>query len=238
MAKPGVVRPGKAWFLRISMRKMKAAQLVFDWNLYPRNNLDSANLRMITDARRAGDELPPVLIDKKSKRLVDGFHRTRATIAVDGSDAMIMVIEKLYHNDSEIFLDAVRLNAIHGARLDSCDRTRCLIIAERLKIDPEKIAGALHVSTDRLGPLMNTRTAKDHAGLRIPLKRTIRSRAGTELTDRQVEANQRLSGMSQVFYANQLIELIEAKLLDLSDERLLERLKKLHSLLDDVLAAK
>jgi len=219
------------------MRKLKVSELVLDYDLYPRNNVDSHNVRCIVDAMENEVELPPIVIDKKSKRVVDGFHRTKAAIRHGGPDCEVQVVEKSYANESEMFLDAMRYNASHGARLDPCDRARCTIIAERLAIPIDALASALHTSAGKLGDLRNSRTAKGAGGLVIPLKRTNRHMAGKRLNKQQEMANERSSGMNQVFYANQLIDLIEAKLLKLDDEKLLERLRILHELLDGVLVA-
>lgn len=219
------------------MRRLKAAELILDFDLYPRRNLDSHNVRNLVDALAAGAELPAVLIDKKSKRVVDGFHRVRAALQHFGDEAEIEVIEKAYKDDAAIFLEAMRLNAAHGAKLDPCDRTHCVIVAERLHIPLDAVAGALHMPLDKLGELRASRTATA-GGLTVALKRTVSHFAGKRLNKRQSEANDRLSGMSQQFYANQLIELIESGMLDLDNENLIERLRVLHGLLDGVLAAK
>lgn len=220
------------------MKTMKAAELVLDFDLYPRNNVDQHNIKNLVDALAAGAELPPVIIDAKSKRVIDGFHRVRATIRFGGDDATIAVIQKTYRNEGDMFLDAMRYNATHGAKLDSCDRTHCVIIAERLRIPMEAVAGALHMPADRLGELHNSRTAVDAGGLSLPLKRTMQHMAGRKLNKQQIAANERSSGMNQVFYVNQVIDLIEAKLLDTSNDKLLDRLRVLHELLDGVLAMK
>lgn len=244
MARHGAARLGEAWrgkarfFLHeVHMRKLKAAELVLDFDLYPRNNVDSHNVRNLVDALASGAELPPVIIDRKSKRVVDGFHRVRATLQHFGEEeAEIEVIEKTYKDDAAIFLDAMKYNAQHGAKLDPCDRTHCVIVAERLQIPLDAVAGALHMPVEKLGRLRTDRTATA-GGLTIPLKRTVRHFAGKKLTKRQSEANDKLSGMNQVFYANQLIELLEAGMLDLTDESLIERLRHLHELLSGVVAA-
>jgi hypothetical protein len=219
------------------MRKLKAAELVLDFDLYPRNNVDSHNVTTLVDALAAEMELPPVIIDKKSKRVVDGFHRVRAHLRHYGEDAEITVIEKTYKTDADMFLDSMRYNATHGAKLDPCDRTHCVIVAERLSIPIELVAGALNMPSDKLGNLRDTRTARSGGGLCIPLKRTVSGFAGRRLTKRQEEANTKLSGMNQAFYANQLVELIESNMLDTEDEMLMERLQILHDLLGGVLCA-
>lgn len=219
------------------MRKVKAAECVLDFDLYPRHNVDTTNVKHIVNALSAGVEVPPIIIDKKSKRVTDGFHRVKAHLYLWGDDAEIMAVEKEYKNEKDMFLDAMRYNATHGAKLDSHDRTHCTIIAQRLRIPLDDVAAALHMPKDKLGELKHGRTATA-GGLTIPLKNTVRSFAGKALTKRQVEANQKLSGMNQTFYVNQLIELLESKMLDLNDDRLIERMKLLHELLDDVLAVK
>lgn len=218
------------------MREMKAAELVIDYTLYPRNNVDALNKRQIVEAIKEGERMPPVVIDKKSKRVVDGVHRTLGYLEVD-ENSNIDVIEKTFKNDAAMFLEAMRLNAHHGARLDPCDRTHCLIVATKLKISLDAVAGALHVPIEKLGRLQDTRMAKTRGGLSIPLKRTMSHMAGRRLTKQQVNANERSSGMNQSFYPNQIIDLIENDLLDKEDEKLLERLQHLHGLLDTLLAA-
>ena len=216
------------------MRNVKAATLVLDFDLYPRNNIDAHNVRCIVDAMEAGEEMPPIIIDRKSKRVVDGFHRVRAAIRRD-ENAEVTVIEKTYKGEGDIFLDAMRYNATHGARLDPCDRTRCTIIAERLSIPLDAVAGALHMPVDKLGGLQDHRTASIAGGNLIPLKRTILHMEGRRLTKAQNEVNDKLSGMNQAFYVKQVIMLIENGLLDKEDEKLMERLERLDELLDGVL---
>ena len=215
------------------MRKVKAASLVLDFDLYPRNNVDSHNVRGIIDAMEAGQEMPPVIVDKKSRRVADGFHRVRAVLQRD-PEGEIEIIEKEYKNDRELFLDAMRYNSQHGARLDPCDRVHCTLIAERLSIPLDAVAGALHMPVERLG-ILQTRTATVASGLQVALKRTISHMEGRRLTKAQNEANDKLSGMNQAFYVNQIIMLIESKLLDTDDEKLMERLERLDELLDEVL---
>lgn len=218
------------------MRNMKAVELILDFDLYPRNNLDSFNVKSMVDVLSSEGELPPVVIDRKSKRVVDGFHRVRAYLRFGGKEVEIAVIEKNYKNDAAIFIDAMKYNACHGTRLDQADRVHCSIVAERLSIPAETVAGALHIPIKKFGNLVNDRTAKC-GKLTIPLKQTIRHMAGKKLSKKQREANEHSSGMNQQFYANQLIELIEADLLDTNDPKLMERLSVLSELIGKILAA-
>lgn len=237
MARPGGAGHGEVFFFFTKdgvMRKLKAATLVLDFDLYPRNNVDAHNVRCIMDAIAMGIELPPVVIDKKSKRIIDGAHRVRAYLKLD-PESEVMAIEKNYESEAEMFLDAMRYNASHGSRLDPCDRTRCSIIAERLSIPLDAVAGALHMPTEKLGDLRQNRTANNGAGLAVALKRTVRHMAGRKLTQAQSDANEKLSGMNQTFYVNQLVMLIETRMIDKDDARLMERLERLAELLDELI---
>lgn len=218
------------------MRKMKLSEMVLDFDLYPRGSVDSRHASEIGRSLDAGATLPPMVLCKKSHRIVDGFHRHRVYGQRFGEHYETEVVEKTYRNDAELFADAMRFNSTHGLPMDTHDKARCVLIAQRLGIDDDMIADALHVSADYIGSLRVDRTAKS-GRLVVPIKRTIRHMAGRQLTKPQVEANTKLSGMNQQFYVNQIITLIESDLLDKADEDLLERLKVLHGLLDGILIA-
>lgn len=218
------------------MRKLKVAELVLDYDLHPRTNLDSVNITNMCEALAVGIELPPVTIERGTKRVVDGFHRVKAKMRHDGPEAEINVIEKDYRSEADMFMDIARLNATHGLKLDPCDKVRCTIIAARLSISIVDLAKALNMTEAKLRELSNTRTAMSQDGSPLPLKNTVRKLfSGRRLTKRQEQANSRLSGMNQMFYANQLIELIESKMLDKENEDLMKQLHKLRGLLNKIL---
>lgn len=207
------------------MRMMCVSELYLDFTIYPRNNVDSKNVKTMVDALAAGAELPPVLIDRQSKCVVDGFHRVKACIRRHGYDGQIAVEETTYRNDAAIFRDAMRLNAGHGCKLDDCDKTHCLILGEHFGMTVAQMAGLLNMPVDRAASLISTRTARSASGETIPLKSTVREGfAGKKLTKQQEETNKRSSGMRQVFYVNQIIDLIESGMLYKDDESLMARL--------------
>ena len=218
----------------------KLSDLVFDYDLYPRSQLDGQHVHYMREARAAGVKFPPLIADKKSRRVIDGFHRGRMYAREDGPDAEVEVILRTYKSEGAMFLDAMRLNSAHGRMLTTFDRSRCLLRAEELKLQPEEVAAALSITCEALGKLRADRVGSLRAvgnqttGEKIPLKRTIAHMAGRTLTRAQSEANARLSGMNAVFYVNQVILLLENKLLDWDDGRLIPRLQRLHELLGEM----
>ena len=198
---------------------LKCSELVFDFDLYPRPNIDAAHVRNIMTALEAGEELPPIVVDEKSKRIVDGFHRVRAMQRHDKDNATIQAILHSYASDKALFLEAVRLNAAHGRSLTSYDRAHAIILADKLGIDHDVLAGALRMTLARVNDLRIERSAIAEK-LTVPLKRTIRHMAGRKLSKGQQEANVKLSGMDAGFYVRQVILLLENDLLDPEDEEL------------------
>lgn len=216
------------------MKRMRCVELVLDFDFYPRMQVDSQHVYYMVRAKKAGAEFPAVRINKKTKQVVDGFHRVRSEMKIDGDKATVMVAEKDYRNDQAMLLDAIKCNASHGRNLTTYDRAHCAILASKLEIDDALVAGVLHVDPSYIGELLVDRSAKSLRGPAIPLKRTIRHMSGRKLTKVQQEANCKLGGMNQAFYVNQLITLIECDLLDSDNEVLFQRLGHLHDLLEGV----
>ena len=215
------------------MRQVKVCELVYDYTMYPRASIDSYHVSEIVQAMTAGLEMPPVVIDKATKRIVDGFHRCTAALRCHDTDATIMVVEKTYRSEQQMFLDAVRYNSAHGRNLSTYDRARCAIQAANLEIDDALLAGVLHMDVEAIDKLRRHRSAM--AGkLTVPIKRTIQHKAGKSLTRGQITANEALGGMNQLFYVNQLIILIENELLDTANELLMARLSYLAKLLEEI----
>lgn len=199
--------------------------------------MSSYHVRQLAEALSSGAVFPPIVVERKSSRVVDGFHRVEALRRVRGREALVEAVEKDYRNEAELVLDAMRLNARHGSRLSPYDQLRCVEIASRLSIDGSRLAQALSVSPDYVGELSARRMGSE-LGTRapVPLKRTIQHMRGRALTPAQMAVNKKLGGQSQSFYANQLVLLLENDLLDRSDARLLELIARLKELLGAVAA--
>lgn len=214
----------------MNTEQIPAAKLVLDYKLYPRHHLDDVNVKGIANSLDAGEETPPVVAERSTLRVVDGFHRVSAHLRLD-SDAVIEVQLVDYASDAELFEDAMRRNARHGVKLNPFDRSRCVQIGGELGLDMDRIAGALAVNVDVLGKLRAAKTAYDGDGKALPIKRSLRHLAGQRLTDRQEKANRRASGWSVRFHAEQIVSAIEGDVCDWTDEATVAALRKVHGLL-------
>jgi hypothetical protein len=219
------------------MKKYPASELVEDFDFYPRPYVDAQNVYYLSQAIESGSILPPIVIEKQTKRIVDGFHRRRAHVKVYGPNVEVEVIEKVYENDAALLLDAAELNASHGRRLQTADYARLISRAKAFGIDDVTVAKCLHITVDKLTQIKVHRLAKITPRQPVPIKRTIQHLAGTTITDEQVEANEKLSWMNQSFTVNQLIILLKTPdFLDREDRKLMHKLEELYYLLGEVLA--
>lgn len=220
------------------MKKYPLCELVEDFSIYPRLQVSGQHVNDLAEALRAGAELPPVIIDKKTKAIVDGVHRCRAHRKVYGDDCQIEAVEKDFKNQGEMLLEAARLNFLHGRRMATADLVRCAVLAKDLKVSQKQLALACNVRMERLTELTLTRTATTERDTRqIPLKRTFEHLAGQPLNDEQQETNKHSTGMPQLVYVNQLISMLENDMLDHDNPKLMVRLKRLHELLEPLVGA-
>jgi len=216
---------------------IKASKVVLDYDLYPRHEVQSYNVNLLVEALNSGAVLPPIIIDKKSKRVIDGFHRVKAYQKKYGPDAEISCIRKEYADENEMFAEAIDANSKHGRNLSSYDRARCLARSEELKMDITVVARALNMTVGTLGRLKTDRFGYFQSKP-VVLKRTTAHLAGGELTKEQVDYNEQAGGMPATFFINQLTAMLESESVDWDDEKVSKGFKRLYELLDKALSVK
>ena len=219
----------------MAVQEVPLTELVFDFGLYPRTQIDSQHVTQMVDAHEGGATFPPMIADRKSRRVTDGFHRGRMYKRL--GIKLVPVEYKRYPDEAAMLLDAVRHNAGHGRSLSPFDRAHVVILAEKVGgVVSSELAAAMKLTPEKVVSLMAKKTAMV-SKQRVPLKSTIAHMAGQSLTKKQSKVNDRLGGMRQLFYVNQVEMLVEADLVDKENEELLAGFRKLHGLLEKMLVA-
>lgn len=193
--------------------KMKALELVMDWSLWPRyeaNDLDSTNVSCMKESLKAGRELPPIIVDKKSLRIIDGAHRRQAYLSVFGDDIEVLVELHEYSNDAEMFLDAAKRNTGQGLALSPKDKVHVILVGRRMKLPLAKIAEALGMRKEKADELMERRTATTSKGEKIPLAAGAMSLAGKRLNRKQEHFARTSNGMQPIVNARLLLNALRA----------------------------
>lgn len=214
----------------MSTTQIPLAKLVEDFDLYPRQDVSSANVTRIRAAIQAGVSLPPPIVDRKSKRIVDGFHRCRAWRKELGDDGVIDVELRNYHDDVELFKAAVEANVGHGLPLEEIEKRRIALRLKELGSDDNAIAVVLHIPPTKVQKLtVRVATVTNENGVtRLePLKRPHFHLQGKKMTEAQVQAAKSAPGTSYLLLVNQLRSALRERLADRSDERLIGALRGL-----------
>lgn len=223
----------------MTIKKVKAIELIFDWNLWPRHDsedLDSTNLSRMKTALIAGITLPPIIINKKDNRIIDGFHRTKTVLNLYGDEAEIMADIRDYKNDAEMFLESVRVNNNHGLPLSPKDRTGVILKARKFKIPVPIIAEALGMDIESAKRFLEKRSARTKSGEVLPLSGGCLSLAGKTLTDTQENyVRGGVPGTSAQLYARLLLNALNADAVVYTD-KIVETLKELNIKIESIIS--
>lgn len=187
------------------MSKLQISSIVIDESLYPRNGINEMHLHRLVAAINTGAQLPPVIVEAKTRRLVDGRHRYEAAKKLKWKT--IEAIEKTYKNEADLFADAVRLNIAHGAPLDQYTVRSAIIRLQTYGYSKQAISEVVRLPPADLEKIERG-FATDTAGKPIALKGGLSHLAGHALDEQQKQINRRYSGPKAVFFVRQIAGLL------------------------------
>jgi hypothetical protein len=201
--------------------KIKALELIRDWSLWPRyeaNDLDQTNIRKLKMAISAGISLPPIKADKKSLRIIDGFHRQEAFISLFGENTLVDVELVDYKNETDMFLDSVRENSKHGLKLSPKDITHVFLVGRKKKIPLSLLAESVGMSKEDAQDFLERRTATvASTGEKIPLSAGAMNMAGKMLNGAQEKFARTANGVLPIIHVRLLLNALKANCFPLTD---------------------
>jgi hypothetical protein len=203
--------------------------------------VDEHHIKQMCDALEGGTTLPPIVVERKTNRIVDGVHRYQA--ALRRGAKRIDCELKTYKSEVDLFREAVMLNTGVGLKLGTDDTLKVISIAERLSLKELDICSMLRTSIAHL------RTIKPRFGTveetiegvkqlrRVPLKGSIRHLAGEKLTAGQAKAIESAPGQTYLLHVRQLLDACRFNLLPPKTQHpvLWRELEELRDVLDGVL---
>jgi ParB-like nuclease domain len=216
----------------MSANMISVTSLVFDDSIYPRQNIDEMHIRGMMHAMEGGITLPPIIVERKSNRIVDGVHRYHS--ALRRGAKKISGVFKVYKNDAELFREAAQLNSGVGLKLGTDDSLKVIAVCERLGIKEIEQAALLRTSISHIRTLRpRFATISGGALKRIGLKASVRHLSGQTISAAQGKAMQLAPGNSYLLLTNQLISAIENDFLPSAETHvaLWEKLQVLSDLL-------
>jgi hypothetical protein len=221
------------------IEKWPLAILVEDYSLYPRGRLDELNVLRLLESLQAGVTLPPIVADRETKKIIDGWHRKHALERYLGHQGVVDVDVRNYQDASEMLEAIAQLNVTHGLPLSRKDVVRCLVLAEQLHMPLSRMAKALNITTQRAETL-RVRLAKAPREMpgtvpgtvRVVVKDSFKHLQGSDLTEEQVEASRLAPGVSYSLLVRQLLGGLRSDLMNLGDPQLIVLLRQLRDELE------
>jgi hypothetical protein len=203
----------------MAKRNLKAATLIEDFDLYPRSAVDSVHVNEIIAAMEAGIEMPAIIVDEESLRIIDGFHRVRATLRVYGDDAEIEADLRSYPSKKEMYLDAIRYNRGRGKDLNGAEMTGAILKGSEMRISIETLASVCGITQEKVRNIIGVKSVevKNSGGTRIALHRSVQHMSGKAVSSKQAEVIERSPGQPMTLLLRQLNDLIETDLVDWDD---------------------
>ena len=218
------------------------ATLEFDAALYPRIEVSDYHVGEIARAMQGGHALPPVIADRKTRKLIDGTHRWHAAIKAGIEE--IACEFRDYANEAEMFKDACLLNSAHGLNFTARDKLKVIEIGQQFGLKELDFAMLLRTSESYIKAIM-PRYATVQPGQKtkkiekVPLKASTRHLSGKTITPQQADAIKgNAPGTSYLLVTRQLISALENDLLPPSEDHpvLWEELARLAGLLSSLTA--
>lgn len=132
------------------MRNMMLSDIQMDPRLLHLRHVSEFTVSRYRQAYRVGAPMPPILIDKATRRITSGNHRYKAMLQEYGEDYKVNVRVKSYSSRREMLEDFVKENASHGNPLDGSSRTKITLELLREGSTAEALASLFDVSVKRI----------------------------------------------------------------------------------------
>lgn len=191
--------------------------LEFDPAFYPRMKPSDYHIHEIVNAMEGGNELPPIVADRATRKIIDGVHRWNA--AIKRELAEIAVEWRDYTSETEMFKDAVLLNSVHGLNFGARDKLKVIEIGQQFGLKEIDVAGLLRTSESYIKAIMPRYAtvqadAKATKLERLPLKASTRHLSGQTITPAQADAIRgNAPGTSYLLVVRQLLSAVKNDLL-------------------------
>ena len=175
-------------------------ELVEDYRLYPRAEVDGATVEQFREALRAGAKFPPLRVCAKTYRIIDGFHR-KVAYEREHATHVLCALEDV-SDDTDLFRRAAQANASHGRRYSVDDYATAVRLAKRLGLTREQISADLFLPLERIEKLERISAGR---GAPAPLERNIPKTSGkSRLVEKSMDTISQISWTAEM-YAKKLI---------------------------------
>jgi len=220
---------------------IKLTDIRIDDNLIIRN-IDTHVLANYSEAMKAGDIFPPVIITKDNV-LICGHHRYRAYRQVFGLDYSIPFEYTEYEDEADLIILSTQDNARHGRPLETFEKKQIFFRLKNLGVSQEDVASLLGVTFNRLekwGDMNVVVVGGKNKPYEAPTKHGKEHLAGKEVNEKDYKEHvKKDSGHHFTFHINQVLMMLQRKdWIDIENEKTINMLKQLNKVLTEFLYGK
>lgn len=209
------------------LKKIAIGELVEDYHLYPRAEVDQATVEEFREALRAGAKFPPLRVCSKTLRIIDGFHRKTAYEREHATHVLCSLEDVADYVD--LFRRAAAANAQHGRRYSVDDYATAVRLAKRFGLTREQISADLFLPLDRVEKLERISAGRGHG--HAPPERNVPKPAKTsKLVEKSMDT------ISQLTWATSLLRCIREGHVNEKSEELRTQLEELSKELGEFLS--
>lgn len=208
------------------IRAVPIDELVEDYRLYPRAEVDGSTVEQFREALRAGAKFPPIRVCAKTLRIIDGFHRKTA-YAREHATHVLCALEEV-SDDVDLFRRAAQANASHGRRYSVDDYAAAVRRAKRLGLTREQISADFFLPPERVEKLERLSAGRGSAPA---LERNVPKPAKTsKLVEKSMDT------ISQLTWTTSLLRCLREGHVNERSEELRYQLEELSSALGEFLS--
>lgn len=213
---------------------LKIEEVEVDDRVYPRSSIDPYTIAKYVKAMKSGSVFPSIIVAKYEGKylLVDGAHRLTTNKQCKNKHIEAEILKGL--NLEEMYIESIKRNSTHGTSFTTMDVTRICLKLKDMNLSSIEISNIVHIPADKIEPYIAKRITRIGATKEeIPLSPAFRHFVGEDLEE-SISQGVSISA-KQIDIINSLISLLENKYIDIKNEKVLEKLKRLSDLLKDII---
>lgn len=216
-------------------------EIEFDMEIYPRVGYNWQTGYDYSQSILSGVKFPPITLAlfRGKKYLIDGKHRLEAHKIVKKKAIKAEVFTGW--SKEKMFEESVRRNIAHGKVLSPYEKRLIALKLKKLKYPSFKIGKLLNIPETKLEKFVAQRLINSITGEVISesiVKSAIKHSAGKEYSPsdfQKIESGQGgFYSRNQIVMLDELIELLEANLIDMENKEVLSRMNRLSKLLQTI----
>jgi hypothetical protein len=196
--------------------KMKISELILNYDIYPRHDVDRVRVNEYVTAMQSGAVFPPVRIDSENKWVVDGFHRFTAYQKLKVEEIEVETYK--FDNQAELIWWSINWNAQHGLKLTQHDQARCINIGRDMGLSDNQIAQALCITIDKITKMEKERIRIDSGtGRPVEVKKVIANITSDTVTQGQLDAQKPFNAMGASYHIKRAYDTLRFGLLPVNE---------------------